>query len=118
MSEPFFGCRNPGCAEDVTYPADMLAEHPDGGPICEYCWEDDDARYNGAETLPTFGSLPAFVPKHERNLQELAEALEGLLRSYIGLVNSGDCGSWNPENEVEVKAARAALVKAKGQSND
>ncbi len=27
---------------------------------------------------------------------------------------SGDCGFWNPEDEPEVKACRAALAKARG----
>ena len=42
----------------------------------------------------------------------MKEALEGLLNRYVGLVNSGDAGFWNPEEEDEVKAARAALSSA------
>jgi hypothetical protein len=45
---------------------------------------------------------------------ELLEALQGLLTKYCSLVKSGDAGFWNPETEVEVKTARAALAKAKG----
>lgn len=46
-----------------------------------------------------------------RTARELAleKALRGLLDRYTGLVNCGDCGFWNPENEPEVIAARAAL---------
>lgn len=43
---------------------------------------------------------------------DMATALAGLLRSYTALVNCGDCGSWDPETEAEVIAARAALAKA------
>lgn len=43
---------------------------------------------------------------------ELAGALSGLLEKYVELVNCGDCGNWNPEDEAEVIAARAALAKA------
>lgn len=42
---------------------------------------------------------------------DLYEALRSLLDSYLALVNSGDCGNWNPESEREVIAARAALAK-------
>lgn len=43
---------------------------------------------------------------------ELYEALAKLLDHYTRLVNCGDCGSWNPEVEPEILAARAALLKA------
>lgn len=47
---------------------------------------------------------------------DLLEALEGMLYRYTGLVNCGDCGSWDPESEVEVIDARKAIARAKGQS--
>lgn len=36
-------------------------------------------------------------------------ALEALLEHYVGLVNSGDAGSWNPEDEEVVANAREVL---------
>lgn len=42
-------------------------------------------------------------------IDQLRAALNGLLEHYTGLVNSGDCGHWNPEEETEVMAAREAL---------
>ena len=42
-------------------------------------------------------------------------ALEKLLNMYFDMVNSGDCGNWNPEEDDEVIEARAAL---KGDSDD
>lgn len=47
---------------------------------------------------------------------DLAEALEKLVAAHVELVNSGDCGFWNPETVPEVIAARAALSKAKGET--
>lgn len=44
---------------------------------------------------------------------ELALVLKALLNRYIGLINSGDCGSWDPETEPEVIRAREALSRAK-----
>ena len=38
---------------------------------------------------------------------------EDLLERYVTLVNSGDCGFWDPEAEEGVKAARAALAAAR-----
>lgn len=42
-------------------------------------------------------------------------ALKGLTAHYAELANSGDCGFWNPEEEPEVEAARAAIRLAEGK---
>ena len=43
---------------------------------------------------------------------ELAhQTLQALLDHYVQLVESGDCGFWDPETESEVIAARALLTK-------
>jgi hypothetical protein len=42
-------------------------------------------------------------------LRTVREGLEGILTRYVGLANSGDAGHWDPEQESEVAAARAAL---------
>lgn len=67
--------------------------------------------------------LAAGKPDYERKANarliaaapELLEALEGMTERYTELANSGDCGFWDCENENEVKAARAAIKKAKGE---
>jgi len=41
--------------------------------------------------------------------QRYKDALERLLGRYVSMVNSGDCGNWDPETEEEVIEARAAL---------
>lgn len=46
---------------------------------------------------------------------ELLEALRQIVTRYVELVNSGDCGSWNPEKELEVVDARAAIARATGE---
>lgn len=46
---------------------------------------------------------------------KLVTALEGMIDRYTGLVNCGDCGNWNPEEEKSVIAAREALAAAKGE---
>lgn len=43
---------------------------------------------------------------------ELLDALKSLIDGYIELVNSGDCGNWDPETDKEVIQARAAIAKA------
>lgn len=35
-----FSCQNEGCAENCSYPLNMLREYQ-GKPICKYCYEDD-----------------------------------------------------------------------------
>jgi hypothetical protein len=53
-------------------------------------------------------AIAAFPVSDER----LREALAALLDRYTRLVNSGDAGFWDPEEEDEVKLARQALNSA------
>ncbi len=46
---------------------------------------------------------------------DLYAALDILLDIYTSLVNSGDAGSWNPEEENEVILARRVMAKARGE---
>jgi len=46
---PLYGCRNQGCAEECTWPESDLMEHPDGGPICQMCWEEEKWDYCASE---------------------------------------------------------------------
>jgi hypothetical protein len=46
---------------------------------------------------------------------ELLTALDGLLKRYVGLVESGDAGFWDAEEEEEVILARKVIAKAKGK---
>lgn len=46
---------------------------------------------------------------------DLYAALDGLLEHYRQLVNCGDCGNSDPEEEDDVKAAASALAKARGE---
>ena len=41
----------------------------------------------------------------------LRKAAEDMLNRYVSLVNCGDCGYWNPEEEKEVIALRQALAQ-------
>lgn len=43
---------------------------------------------------------------------DLLAALAVLLDRYTSLVNCGDCGNWDPEEETAVIVARAAIAKA------
>jgi hypothetical protein len=61
------------------------------------------------------GPIPAFIIFEdtykwaESRIWELEGALRTFLEMYIRLVNSGDAGNWNPENDEEVIRARKAL---------
>jgi hypothetical protein len=48
----------------------------------------------------------------ERINKMLAHALEQMIERYIRLVNSGDCGDWDPEMDDEVINSRSALALA------
>lgn len=53
--------------------------------------------------------------KAEAQLAQMRKALDGILNRYTRLVNSGDAGFWDPEEEPEVIAARLALSSAAGK---
>lgn len=48
---------------------------------------------------------------------EILEALQGMVKKYTELVESGDAGFWDAEKEPEVIAARAAIAKALGENH-
>ena len=70
-----------------------------------------------SDVLSTMVSEKAYDPQATkiRELQDrikrLEEALEGTVKCYVDLVNSGDAGFWNPEEQSVIIAARAALKK-------
>jgi len=53
--------------------------------------------------------MRAEIAELRAQLNKANTALSALLEMYVQLANSGDCGNWNPEEEDEVIAARAAL---------
>ena len=52
---------------------------------------------------------PAAILSLIEENKRMREALDGLLKRYVALVDCGDCGFWDAEAEGEVIAARAAL---------
>lgn len=46
---------------------------------------------------------------------DLYAALNAFVEEYVAMINSGDCGNWNPEEGEMVIAARAALSRARGE---
>ena len=56
------------------------------------------------------GDMATELASHSLELETCENALLGLLNRYVDLINSGDAGSWNPEEEEVVIAARRALA--------
>jgi hypothetical protein len=90
---------------------------------------DDNARrivacVNACEGIP-IESLEAFndwskagvasAKTYRDQRDELLAALKGITEMYVRLINSGDCGNWDPEEDKEVIASRAAIAKAEGK---
>jgi hypothetical protein len=48
--------------------------------------------------------------KHQR---EMAKALDDLVTAYCALIDSGDCGFWNAEQDEEIVEAKRVLALAK-----
>lgn len=51
--------------------------------------------------------------KQQRHM--LLGELVNMVDRYTALVNSGDCGNWNPETEDDVIAARRAIAEVEGK---
>lgn len=64
---------------------------------------------------PEEGSIPWHNARLIAAAPCLLSALKAFLESYLRSANSGDWGYWNPEEEPEVIAARAAIAKARGE---
>jgi hypothetical protein len=58
------------------------------------------------DCTPEEATLASAAPK-------LFAALEHMVAMYTQLINSGDCGNWDPETDKEVIAARKAIKAAK-----
>jgi hypothetical protein len=50
--------------------------------------------------------------ERKANDDAMLAALKAITKRYVDLAGSGDCGFWDPENEPEVKQARAAIAAA------
>ena len=44
-----------------------------------------------------------------KRIKRLEEALEGTVKCFVDLADSGDAGFWNPDEQSVIIAARAAL---------
>ena len=54
------------------------------------------------------------VDLHDEN-KRLREALLNMTERYCDLINSGDAGNWNPEDDQPVISARLALSEMDGE---
>lgn len=64
---------------------------------------------------PNHDDTPRLKAEMKRDMVfgKLIASAEAMLKRYVDLANSGDCGFWNPEGEPEVKNLRGAIKTAK-----
>lgn len=113
MSKPLYGCSNPSCAEEVSYPAVMLRVY-EGKPYCDCCWDDAPLAYapgvdpddEDAEPL-YWHDLEPFVPEHEKRIAEL-EAENARLRDALTYIEK------NTGQRFIEQAAHGALAGGEG----
>jgi hypothetical protein len=89
-------------------PAPLTVEHT-GWQYGPRLWVVKDATGNVIITAKEEGDARAFVA-----LPALEKALKHVTERYVALIESGDCGNWDPETEPEIIEARAALAQADG----
>ena len=66
---------------------------------------------NGVDPLVALGQLAKAFMQQQDRIKRLEEALEGTVKWIVHLADSGDAGFWNPEEQLVIIAARAALKK-------
>ena len=79
-NEPMFSCQNQGCAEEVSYHADMLAMW-NGEPICDGCYSNEQR----PEDAPDWYELPPFIPDYVKEaaaLKNRVAELEDALKPF------------------------------------
>jgi len=76
---PLYGCRNQWCAEECTWPESDLMEHPEGGPICGPCWDEEKWDYCDSEADEFPPSLNRWRSSQSLERDSLREALEETL---------------------------------------
>jgi len=87
--EPMYSCSVRGCAEEVSYPADMLRVHGSKA-ICEGCWDCADAVLNEDEDPIFWHELESFVPAADRRMSDLMAIIEERDKDIAGLENDFD----------------------------
>lgn len=71
---------------------------------------------NGEEVCVCYGVNAQENARQIASQPALLEACKALLRLYVQVVGSGDCGNWDPEEEKEVIAARSAIAQAEPEA--
>lgn len=66
-----------------------------------------------AEDLYGKAAIAVELAYRDWQVEQLREALRGLVSRYVGLVLSGDAGNWDAETEQEVITARKVLEETK-----
>ena len=69
-------------------------------------------------TIERVGYINPDGPVAADLIERLREALVAMTKHYVRLVNSGDAGFWNPEDEDVVKQARAAIAMEAREGRD
>jgi hypothetical protein len=77
-----------------------------GQTICTLAWhtEPESTRTDRPENAALIAAAP-----------DMYAALDELTNTYIQLIDSGDCGNWNPREDEEIINSLAALKKARGE---
>lgn len=67
------------------------------------------ARCDHGKVMDCQEAFALVLTEQAREIKALREALKNLVARYVHLLESGDCGSWDAEDEPEVIEARAVL---------
>ena len=71
----------------------------------------DSTAHNIAELGMLCRRLERKLTTANERIKRLEEALEGTVKCFVDLADSGDAGFWNPDEQSVIIAARAALKK-------
>lgn len=72
---------------------------------------DDYMSYLGIKELPT--EPKSSEPTDLELIKKLVDALKGTVDGYCNLIDSGDCGNWDPRQDEFIIHANRAIIQAK-----
>ena len=64
-----------------------------------------------------FEQIADLIERQGKIIEDMTDCLDDMTKHYVELASSGDCGFWEPENEMEVIAARKMIKASRAITN-
>jgi len=103
--KPLWSCRTEYCASERSYHSEDLLEHPDGGPVCVECWDQECPQGDIVE-------LKTWKSPYDALREENTTLRKALKHSNIWVKSALACKSWVWSGDQR-EAAESSVNEAK-----